>query len=526
MAIKFWLGITANGDVNVPGNWTDYAPIDNATHYLAGISCASCATQFNDCNCFGQAANQSALPVSADNELWGNFFLQYENYKYSYLPMWTGSGFPPGATSIPKYGDSIIFTVFQNINGITLNIPQIPSDIYYQPSVIAPIFSPRGQLNGICGPAGATALQWIEMMDVLANCPVPIGVTGNPFTLRAENVYWESSKLRHCVRVFNSGASACANNFKGKTFEQGPSYVRFLSGAGATKPDANVDITSYKGEHHFYGQISGIQSSSTSLFGRINPPTPAASQIDFNYSKGINYIYLHGVTFSGNNPRTRNQNVLYFGVGSSAGIIDRTFSRDVYYVDKNTKIPHGIKLQGSGTKLFIEHGFSGGSGTILLKRDSTPVEPYVVYDVLIGKTLMFNEYGPQIIFKGSEETNPSRMKLAEIKLSNVHNQDASIPQTQWRPSVSISNSFVDVDYLELSGGKLEMTPAFNTTETNLSTIKEGYMDAENGVFLGPDYFRIINPSAVIGVTSGFRIMNVSEEHPPQIYLREFKLYAN
>ena len=88
MPVYYWLGKTANGDVNKKENWTRWAP-----------------------NPIEQPNGQ--LPASANN--------------------------------IPKYGDEIYFGRYN-----------LPGGTYY------PIFGPIGQLNGLCGPDGATALQWLR----------------------------------------------------------------------------------------------------------------------------------------------------------------------------------------------------------------------------------------------------------------------------------------------------------------------------------------------------------------------------
>jgi hypothetical protein len=88
-----------------------------------------------------------------------------------------GTSLPPEALTIPKYNDSVIFNGFT----ITTGTGGYPAGLY-------PIYGPSGNLNGLCGPSGNTAGQYLVSLTVNDSCGVPLGTTAVPFTVGAQNV--------------------------------------------------------------------------------------------------------------------------------------------------------------------------------------------------------------------------------------------------------------------------------------------------------------------------------------------------
>jgi hypothetical protein len=235
MALYYWLGITANGNVNTSSNWTLWGP-QSATAYM-----------------------------------------------------------PPAASTIPKYGDSVIFTKFGP----------------YQYGFNT-IYGPSGQLNGLCGPAGATTLQWLSSIMVKDICPVPLGTTSVPFTVRAENI------------TLNVG-------YTNSSIIGYPTNLTLLSGSGATKPDASIAIfAKQQYQYNIRGQASSIN---------IINNTEYTSR---------SYLNLTGLTLS--------------GLSGGISILDQTTARnsaDIINITPTTifsNVNNLIKIAGYGTQLAIDKG--------------------------------------------------------------------------------------------------------------------------------------------------------------------------
>lgn len=233
----------------------------------------------------------------------------------------TGSGaLPPAASSIPKYGDSIRFSKY-TITGPT------SSSIY-------PVLGPSGQLNGLCGPAGATALQWLMKITVDDNCPVPLGTTAVYFKVRAEFV------------SLNIGTNSSVGNGP-----QYPTYLDLISGAGATKADAT--ITAYvKRDYTCY-----IKGEASKLHLQTNPSIPSAGT----------YV-LYGLGLSDQN----------YGMTDVYGALNTT---DKIYIDSTTTTGGGIVLNGKATKLYIAKGYSTVDGLLSVSSYSAGEGPSVYFTV-------------------------------------------------------------------------------------------------------------------------------------------------
>lgn len=260
MALYYWLGQTANGNVNLAANWTLWSP----------------------------------LSVTGGN-----------------------AGFlPPAAPTIPKYGDNIRFSRYSGITGATF-------------SAIYPLFAPSGQLNGLCGPAGATLVQWISTITVDDNCPVPLGHTASYFKVRAESI------------ILSTGTNTAVG-----FGPQYPTYLDLLGGTGATKADASLTIFA-KRDYTYY--IKG------------NAKTIALANNNAFQSRAT--LQLEGLSMS--------------GVLTDSTVATNGF--DTIYIDDSTRIGGGIFLTGKGSRMYVAKGYNSRNGVINLTGYSNTEGPIVYF---------------------------------------------------------------------------------------------------------------------------------------------------
>ena len=262
----------------------------------------------------------------------------------------TGSGaLPPSANNIPKYGDNIRFSKY-TITGPTS-------------SSIFPVFGPSGQLNGLCGPAGATALQWLSQITVDDNCPVPLGTTAVYFEVRAEYV--------------NLGVGTNSSVGNGPQY---PTYLDLISGAGATKPDATV--TAYvKRDYTCY-----IKGEASTLQLQTNPSVPSA---------GTFILYNLALSSAG------------YGIVDYFGALNTT---DKIYIDSTTTTGGGILLNGKATKLYISKGYSTVDGLLHLASYSASEGPSVYF----------------LVEQASGATGQTEFSRSTVKLTTYSGQNGKL----------------------------------------------------------------------------------------------------
>lgn len=257
----------------------------------------------------GQTGNGN-VNLAANWSLWG--------------PTGATATIPPSSSTIPKYNDSVRFSKY-TIGATGLYLP---------------IYGPSGQLNGLCGPAGNTAAQFLLSVQIDENCPVPIGTTASYFKFRTQSLN---------LNVGGPGVGPTP-----------PSYIDLLSGSGVTQANTTINVFA-KRDYSYY--IKGVADK---IF--ITNSASAAS-----YSR----LYLADLELT----------ATAWTITDVASPNYNSYDK-IYVYPTTTASAAAIKLYGKGVELHIEKGFSWSDGEIYLYADASgSVGPQLFFDVeTIGST--------------------------------------------------------------------------------------------------------------------------------------------
>lgn len=301
-------------------------------------------------------------------------------------PTASGVTLPQAANTIPKYNDSVRFSKY------TIG------------SLIYPILGPSGQLNGLCGPAGNTAGQWLNTITVDDDCPVPLGTTASYFKVCAQ------------LLQLNTGTNSAVG-----FGPQYPSYIDLVSGAGVTKSDATVAAFA-KRSYQYY--IKGVASKLL-----IGNSTSVAS-------RGI--FYLTDMEFTALST-----------ISAPWAITDATSvgknSYDVLYLTPTTTHPlANLHLVGKGIVCHIAKGYSTSDAQIYASAFHG--------DTNLGPTIYFDAEG----YSGaSGPTDSSRSYVTRLTTDSTSSAS---------PKIYVSHG-TDIVYLDQNGGTIyfDQTPTTDTT---------------------------------------------------------------
>jgi hypothetical protein len=266
MATLWWIGATANGDVNIAANWTPFGP----GAYQAGYT--------------------ALVPAS----------------------------------NIPKYNDVIAFDKF------------IPGGVVY------PLYSPIGDMRGICGPLGNTAAQWFQEVRVNPGCPKPIG-GATAFGFRTSSL------------VIKRGITGTLPNDYTTSH-----YFHLYDCGGVTKINANIIIDSTIKENYFLSGVAGQLRIGAQF-------APESGRMPYS-NIFLNNMELQGRTFSSGSPTQ----LAEFNAAIEARESNTTYDNNltntpqVYiYVYPTTTIANNIYLRGK-EKLIAFRGFNLPSTSIFM----------------------------------------------------------------------------------------------------------------------------------------------------------------
>ena len=257
----------------------------------------------------GQTGNGN-VNLAANWSLWG--------------PTGATATLPPSSSTIPKYNDSVKFSKY------TIGA----TGLYF------PIFGPSGQLNGLCGPAGNTAAQFLLSVQVDDDCPVALGSSASYFKFRTQSL-----KL-------NVGTAGIGSTL--------PSYIDLLSGDGVTQ--ANTTITVFaKKEYDYY--IKGVADR---IYITNTAAIPSYSRL---YLANLELTAAAWTITDVPSPNYNSYDKIYLYPTTSASTA-------------------AIKLYGKGIELHVQKGFSWSEGEVYLYADNTgSVGPQMFFDVeTIGST--------------------------------------------------------------------------------------------------------------------------------------------
>jgi hypothetical protein len=274
MAILWWIGATANGDVNVAANWSYLGPFAYPTGYTALVP----------------------------------------------------------ATNIPKYSDTLIFDRFT------------PGGNVY------PLYSPIGDMRGICGPLGNTAAQWFQEVRVFPECPKPLGGL-TAFAFRTSSLLMKRGITGNLP-----------NNYSTSHF------IHLYDCSGVTKTQANIVIDSLIRENYFL----------TGVAGRLKVGLEVGTTIgrDPHSTIFLNNMELQGRTFtSAQYPDpivlAKQNAAIEAAELSVTGTSAETNQAQVFIrLYPTTNITNNIYLQGR-EKLVVYRGFNLTNNSINLDSSTT-----------------------------------------------------------------------------------------------------------------------------------------------------------